>query len=91
MIVVPLVLAGPVRHAYSYQSRHIWLGLTSPHSSHGSGWQRGHESLAHHVAKVEDGVTGDPTLASGLFCLAARPGSFGPSLADVSWAARPAN
>ena len=35
---VPSVLAGSVRRAYSCQSGQVWLGVTSPHSSQGSGW-----------------------------------------------------
>ena len=35
--VVPSVLVGSVRRAYSCQSMHVWLGLTSSRSSQGSG------------------------------------------------------
>ena len=50
---VPSVLVGLVQRAYSCQSRHGWLGLTSPISTQGSGWWRGRESLVRHAAKAE--------------------------------------
>jgi hypothetical protein len=50
---VPLVLAGSVRCVYSCESRSARLGSTSPHSSWGWGWWRGHEFLVRHAAKVE--------------------------------------
>ena len=57
-----------------------------------SGWRRGHESLASHVAKAEGGVTADPGLGvMPILVGSARPRSFGPSLTNVSWAARSAN
>ena len=34
--VVPSVLVGSVRRAYSCQSGQVWLGVTSPRSSRGS-------------------------------------------------------
>ena len=60
--IVPSILVGSVQCAYSYESRHIWLGLTSPSSHQGSGQQRGRESLMHHAAKAEGGVIADPGL-----------------------------
>jgi hypothetical protein len=58
----------------------------------GSGWRRGHESLGHHVAKAEGGVTVNPGLGVRPVLLGlGRPRWFGPSLSDVSWAARPTN
>ena len=90
--VVPSVLVGSVRRAYSCQSGHIRLGLTSPRPSLGSGRCRGRESLARHVAKAEEGVAADPDLGVRHVLLGlAGPRLFGPLLADVSWAARTAN
>jgi hypothetical protein len=54
MTVVPSVLAGLVRRAHSYQSRHTWLGPTSPRSSQGSGWWRGREFLVRRAAKYDE-------------------------------------
>ena len=51
-----------MRLAYYCQSGHIWLGLTSPRSSQGSGRRRGRESLARRAAKAEGGVAADPGL-----------------------------
>ena len=62
MTAVPSVLAGSVRRAYSCQSGHVWLCLTSPRFSLGSGRRRGRESLACHAAKAEGGVAADPGL-----------------------------
>jgi hypothetical protein len=81
-----------VRQAHSCQSKHAWLGLTSPHSSLGLGRWRGHEFLMHHAAKSNEGVVVDFGLSSWpSFLGSARPWSFGPLLADVSWATRFAN
>jgi hypothetical protein len=53
VIVVHSVLTGSVRRAYSCQSKHTWLGPTSPRSSQGSGRWRGREFLVRHAAKSE--------------------------------------
>jgi hypothetical protein len=53
--VVPLVLAGSVRRAHSCQSRHTWLGPTSPRSSQESGWWRGREFLVRRATKSNEG------------------------------------
>jgi hypothetical protein len=90
--IVPSVLSGSVQHAYSYQSGQVWLGVTSPHSSQGSGWRRGRECLARRAAKTEGGVMADPGLGVRPVLLgSARPQSLGPSLVDASWAARAAS
>jgi hypothetical protein len=88
--IVPSILVGSVRHAHSYQSRHAWLGPTSPHSSLGSGWWRGHEFLERRATKSDEGVMANFVLSAwpGFLGLA-RPQSFGSLLADVSWAAWP--
>jgi hypothetical protein len=89
---VPSVLAGLVWHAYPCHSRHARLGLTSPYSSQGSGRRRGRESLARHVAKAEGGVVADPGLGIRPVLLGlAGPRLSRPLLADVPWAAQPAN
>jgi hypothetical protein len=88
---VPSVLAESERRAYSCQSRHVWLDVTSPFPSRG---RDGGEvmSLLRCAAKVEGGVAADLGLGVKPVLLgSARPRSFGPSLVDVSWAARPAN
>ena len=66
--------------------------LTSPHSSKGSAWWGAREFLVRHVAKSIEEVEADFGLSvwPGSFG-SARPWSFRPSLADVSWAAWPAN
>jgi hypothetical protein len=87
-----LSLWGSVWHAYPCRSRCAQLGLTSSCSSQGSGQRICHESLACHVAKAEGGVVADPGLGVRPILLGlARPRSFGPLLAHVSWAARSAN
>jgi hypothetical protein len=49
-------------------------------------------SLLRRVAKIEGGVAADLGLGVKPVLLgSAGPRSFGPSLADMSWAARPAN
>ena len=90
--IVPSVLAGSVWHAHSYQSRHARLGLTSPCSSQGSKRWRGREFLVRCAAKSDEGVVADFGLSTCPgFLGPAGPRSFGPLLADVSWAAPPAN
>ena len=92
MTAVPSVLAGSVRRVYSSQSRHSWSGSTPPRSSQGSEQWGGRESLARRVAKSDEGAAADPSLGVRPVLLGlAGPRSFGPLLADVSWAARPAN
>jgi hypothetical protein len=45
-------------------------------------------SLVCHAAKAEGGVVGDPSLGvRPVSLVSTRPRSFGPSLADVLWAA----
>ena len=49
-------------------------------------------SLVRCVAKSDEGAAADPSLGVRPVLLGlAGPRSFGPLLADVSWAARPAN
>jgi hypothetical protein len=50
---IPSILAGSVQRAYSCQSGHVWLGLTSSRSSQGSERWRCHVSLVRCVAKAE--------------------------------------
>jgi hypothetical protein len=60
---VPSVHAGSVRRAYSCQSGHIWLGLTSPRSSQGrDGGERVHLSSTVRV-RQEKGVVAVPGLS----------------------------
>jgi hypothetical protein len=58
----------------------------------GLGRWRGRESLARRAAKTEGGVMADPSLGVRPILLGSVGlRSFGPSLVDVLWAARPAN
>ena len=89
---VPSVLVGLEWHAYPCQRRRAWLRLTSRRSSQGSGWWRGHASLVRCVAKSIEGVVAGPRLSAWPnFLGSVGPRLFGLLLADVSWAARPAN
>ena len=89
---VPSILAGSVRRACSCKSGRVCLGLTSPRSSQGSGLWRGRASLVRCAAKSDEGlVAGSRLSAWPDFLTSAGPRSFGFLLADVLWAARPAN
>ena len=68
------------------------LSFNHPKPTKGLDALSGHESLTRRAAKTEGGVAADPGLGvRPVLPGSARPRSFGPSLADVSWAAQPAN